>query len=1295
MKPIQELTRRGIERRLRDIVAQHDKWGYGTERLDILLERLKHSPKIAYTAIENLANSQIRNDWWEGVGLGELDKEMITSAPDIVYEFIAERANESTCGFQVAFASKAMEMLMQSQRTRNDVYRLFTTEKVENATIDDCIGAIRAKFQSGWMKKESPHEKNHYLGPEDHLHHIIKNLNGLGTYSTDILDIIAENIESFYPHDVVFGLVGLMESEGISQGSLRVLKKLTLQQPEHMQIFCRSMVPLDGSDRLYESLDKWTDSDPDSWWGIDDLPQWIAYYKSAWVKYLDGNGWLKIHHRNPKMEQKMRNAFHHFFTGKRKRATMDDVLNSADYIIEKNNWRQNTFLKFSYNLSEIAELPEVWGFVRDEAINNKVIIGEPMLSLCKIARVQAVSQEARKETYRLITGEEKEDVSLDEALQILENNRWANIDVANLCKPYWEFIRAGAPNACYLVPKYKQEGWNEGNILGVAKTFLSLGRHSKGFYQSIEGLCGADVKKYIEVYHAFPDFSPEKRNAIIRYLRVKGDEELTRSMQDVFGSEHYTKFHEWKKQLTHFKDVTRLKSIGIEGLVDLLSKTSSLFDRLRYIGAQEELYEITFDPQKTLSENCRMFQHRIGELSQKYKYFQGTRTSELNRAYNALEGTFDNRIELLRWLKDNAKDVEAISHMKEYEEELTEKTEWLKRLSYFGSGEIEAKELSRLIAKSSRLFGTLRGVHELDELFSVKVDRRRKPRNNYALFSEKIDIIYEKYRDLAESDWKLSGVYNVLSGFSRQKRFSIVHSVKDNAKAIDDLTKLYPLKDDDDDGYREKLGYFESIEDTRLIDLLIKVGGIGSLLGSIHQQERLTKIQLRCSGNVEEDYQRYKQSVRDIGYDLVEEVLGSHIDRDSFIITPEVLEIAKGYQTRKDETTRDLYRKFLKGETRLTLAEIASIANTSIADDKKEMLKEWIADYERGTDTIPLKNILKLTSIKEEEKGPHIITSLISDYRQGLVVPKAFPLGREYSIRPISGMKERRNPVEMTELLVYGLISRNPDKVMRAGEKFDHDLLQRARSHVSDVETFNNIRDHLEGLKAGDPESAKRVLGYFEKRYGDTEPVMDLVQGVEGLFQGQENFDYLSCRMQQGTILDIFDSTRLMCCTFSSSGSEKTPSLFYLLDENTGLLHLVPLIGGEYQDPIGVAILANCTDDKGRKVLLVDSVEGGSQVDRLRENEWKTMVYGGIQGVAQDNNADGIAFNLSTGGTKPMKFNNYVRNMTGAPGGSTFLRKIGGPEVLRKYDISGHGLEAFRESPDLQGKVSCLLVPTG
>lgn len=244
---------------------------------------------------------------------------------------------------------------------------------------------------------------------------------------------------------------------------------------------------------------------------------------------------------------------------------------------------------------------------------------------------------------------------------------------------------------------------------------------------------------------------------------------------------------------------------------------------------------------------------------------------------------------------------------------------------------------------------------------------------------------------------------------------------------------------------------------------------------------------------------------------------------------------------------------------------------------------------------------------------------------------KNFLLGKVYKTVSISGLMDRLDPIMATTMLVYGLISRKPENVRAAQEVIEKSKLEAGRkyieaSNLTREDIFKEISPYFVRLKVKDPEAAKQILDYFDRKLS-IEEVSDMVAGVRSLFGQQQAFSHMEVKMQDGTHRDLFDNTRLMTCTFLPSGIYKEVSFLYHQDPDIGLLHVAPRDIDERLEPVGVAILVNAFDSNGKRWLVVDSVEGGTDLQRIRESVWKPAFHDSIMGVAHDVRARNVMFN--------------------------------------------------------------------
>jgi hypothetical protein len=132
-------------------------------------------------------------------------------------------------------------------------------------------------------------------------------------------------------------------------------------------------------------------------------------------------------------------------------------------------------------------------------------------------------------------------------------------------------------------------------------------------------------------------------------------------------------------------------------------------------------------------------------------------------------------------------------------------------------------------------------------------------------------------------------------------------------------------------------------------------------------------------------------------------------------------------------------------------------------------------------------------------------------------------------------------------------------------------------------------------------------------------------------------------------ISNLGGSNDLMCCAFYPNGVNKKASVGYTLDPDLGLLQLKRTVatssGIVEREPIGVAIFAITKDQSGKKVLLIDSVEGDVMMNNIADRVWKDTFFDGIVKLAKDIDVDYIFFNAEVGNAKPKEFVSYLENV--------------------------------------------------
>ena len=342
--------------------------------------------------------------------------------------------------------------------------------------------------------------------------------------------------------------------------------------------------------------------------------------------------------------------------------------------------------------------------------------------------------------------------------------------------------------------------------------------------------------------------------------------------------------------------------------------------------------------------------------------------------------------------------------------------------------------------------------------------------------------------------------------------------------------------------------------------------------------------------------------------------------------------------------------------------------------------REYVQRQYQVSTQLPLDRLLDVTNLSLSDES----TGRVIRIADGVDIQKNFPLGKVYGSLPISGLRERVNPLEATALLVYGLIGKKRENVQAAFQAFEKGKLEVARrafqsSHLSAGKAFTHIAPYLAQLQQGDSAAAEQILGYFQQSV-KTEEISDLVEGVRGLFNVNRGFSHVDVKMQDGVYEDLFDNTRLMSCTFLPGGAFKDASIGYHGDPDVGLLHISPRDIEKRLSPIGVSILLNAGDANGNKWLIVDSVEGGRDLERIRESLWMPAVYDGIVGVARDVGSSRVLFNSKLFNARPRQFVNFVSKKH--PSAKVILKKTG----LTDYSHLGVSSFGSREAFETWGE---------
>jgi hypothetical protein len=329
--------------------------------------------------------------------------------------------------------------------------------------------------------------------------------------------------------------------------------------------------------------------------------------------------------------------------------------------------------------------------------------------------------------------------------------------------------------------------------------------------------------------------------------------------------------------------------------------------------------------------------------------------------------------------------------------------------------------------------------------------------------------------------------------------------------------------------------------------------------------------------------------------------------------------------------------------------------------------------------------------------------------QRGENIKKQFSPGKVYGFERVYGLNEHIHPVEATKLLAYGLIARREDRLNQALRYFLPEKMFKARGYVAASnfparKLYHRYKSILETIERDMPIEEKNgicenLIKGIEEIYllsdshseGKTE-LRELVWLVKSLFESEELFDSITAKMQDGTLYDLGDGQRLLCCAMMSRDRERSEieSLYYALDPYIGLMHIVPSWNGVYGEPIGAAIMAN-TRMKNKDVLLVDSMEGGILLQRVDERVSFRLAAEGILGSAIDSGSEYIMFNTNAPNGTAKRFSSYIGRMVGEEQANVELAKKVGQQYTKRPQRL---LEAFKDRKVLAGEVEGYLVKT-
>ena len=261
-------------------------------------------------------------------------------------------------------------------------------------------------------------------------------------------------------------------------------------------------------------------------------------------------------------------------------------------------------------------------------------------------------------------------------------------------------------------------------------------------------------------------------------------------------------------------------------------------------------------------------------------------------------------------------------------------------------------------------------------------------------------------------------------------------------------------------------------------------------------------------------------------------------------------------------------------------------------------------------------------------------------------------LGKEYGTLENSS-ELSYHPVELTRLLVAGLMGRVPERVRAAAEAFG-DNIGLAHAYVTSKKTgrkiYGELRPHLAKLQSGDSDAIGDIIGYFRefipggelngnKNRRKIEALSDILEDIEGAVMDIKPIRRVTARMQLVVPSDLFDDRTLNCCTFYPGGVQRRGSLQYFSDKTVGLLHFIAQ-QEERPSKKGVAILVLETSKDGQPIMIVDSLEGSSNLRLIKG--WNDFAYGMIANVAADIGAQRIIVNDHVGGNTAKEFVRYI-----------------------------------------------------
>ncbi len=317
----------------------------------------------------------------------------------------------------------------------------------------------------------------------------------------------------------------------------------------------------------------------------------------------------------------------------------------------------------------------------------------------------------------------------------------------------------------------------------------------------------------------------------------------------------------------------------------------------------------------------------------------------------------------------------------------------------------------------------------------------------------------------------------------------------------------------------------------------------------------------------------------------------------------------------------------------------------------------------------------------------------------------SFPLGKIYYA--VEAVPARNlDGVSLLRFISTLLLTREPERAREAQQHFREEQALEARAyaqrfHVVPNAVYQSIEQPLSRLDAlleiGAPvpgssharevtQAAKKVIDQLQGIYIDkinpqntNHALQDLLSGARILLDDPTGYQTLIFKVQDGTVLDLSaDDDSILSCAFKNSDNGNClGGTLYGIEDEIGLLHIVPQRDNEIFDPIGAAIAVNCVAPDESSWLAVDTLEGGEQLNRVRERLWQAYALQSLYEMARDMNHDFMIVNtaLVNPNDIPGQFAAYVRG-TSLPKQQVALSMRGTPKILQ-YGFEKHLLDMF------------------